>query len=82
MNRDAIRRILIEELSNIAPDSHPAALAGEDDLRETLDLDSMDILNFMTAIHARLKVNVPEADYRKLGTLSAAIGYIAERLPA
>jgi hypothetical protein len=42
----------------------------------------MDILNFMTAIHARLKVNVPEADYRKLGTLSAAIGYIAERLPA
>ena len=37
------------------------------DLREALDIDSMDFLNFVTAIHHRLGVDIPELDYPEAG---------------
>ena len=33
------------------------------DLREALDIDSMDFLNFITAMHRRLGIDVPEIDF-------------------
>jgi acyl carrier protein len=50
-------------------------------LREALDIDSMDFLNFITAMHRRLGVNVPEVDYPKLTTLNGAVAYLETRLP-
>ena len=50
------------------------------DLREALDIDSMDFLNFVTAIHHRLGVEIPEIDYPKLVTLDGAVAYIAAHL--
>jgi len=69
--RDAIK----EELSNIAPEMDLAAIDPSADLREALDIDSMDFLNFITAMHRRLGVNVPEVDYPKLFTLDGAAAY-------
>ena len=50
------------------------------DLREALDIDSMDFLRFVTAIHHRLGVEIPELDYPKLVTLDGAIAYIEANL--
>ena len=50
------------------------------DLREALDIDSMDFLNFITAIHHRLGVEIPELDYPKLVTLDGAVAYVAAKL--
>jgi hypothetical protein len=36
----------------------------------------MDFLNFITALHARLGVNVPEADYARVATISGAQAYL------
>ena len=36
----------------------------------------MDFLNFITAIHHRLGVDIPELDYPKLITLDGAIAYL------
>ena len=50
------------------------------DLREALDIDSMDFLNFVIAIHRRLGVDIPELDYPKLATLEGAMAYLKAKL--
>jgi acyl carrier protein len=50
------------------------------DLREAIDIDSMDFLNFVIAIHHRLGIDIPEIDYPKLVTLDGAFAYIAAKL--
>jgi hypothetical protein len=37
----------------------------------------MDLLNFVIALHVALHVDIPEADYPKLGTLEACVDYLA-----
>jgi acyl carrier protein len=76
MSDTDIRTVVLEELSNIAPDVDMGAIDPSADLREALDIDSMDFLNFITAIDKRLGVNVPELDYPKLTTLEGAIAYL------
>jgi acyl carrier protein len=76
MSDTDIRAVVVEELSNIAPDIDMSTIDPSADLREALDIDSMDFLNFITAIDKRLGINVPELDYPKLTTLEGAIAYL------
>ncbi len=80
MNEDHIRRILNEELGNIAPEADLQKLDPSADLREALDIDSIDFLNFITAIHHRLGIEVPELDYPKLFALDGAVSYLSSKL--
>jgi acyl carrier protein len=82
MTREEIRAAILEELAEIAPDAAETELPGDADLRETLDLDSMDILNPMTALHERLGIAIPDRDQRQLTTLDGAVAYLAGRLAA
>ncbi len=72
-----IRSVVQEELSNIAPEVDLARVDGTADLREALDIDSMDFLNFVTALHRRLGVDIPEIDYPKLDTIDGTVAYVA-----
>jgi acyl carrier protein len=76
-----IRKVVQEELNNIAPEIDLATIDPAADLREALDIDSMDFLNFVTAIHRRLHVDIPEPDYPKLVTLDGAVKYLQNKLP-
>ena len=80
MTEPNVRAVLIEELGNIAPEADLASLDPAADLREALDIDSMDFLNFITAVHSRLGFQVPEADYPKLVTLDGAVTYLEAKL--
>jgi acyl carrier protein len=80
MTEDEIRALVISELNTIAPESDAAGIAPDADLREALDIDSLDFLNFLTALHKKTGVNVPEADYAKLTTLNRAVAYVAGKL--
>lgn len=80
MNRNEIQASLLTILATIAPEMDPEAMEPEVDLRDQLDMDSMDLLNFITAIHKQMGVNIPEADYPRLTSLAACVSYIAERL--
>jgi acyl carrier protein len=82
MSETDIRTILQEELGNIAPEMNLGALDPEADLREILDIDSMDFLNFVIAVHHRLGIEIPEIDYPKLTTLDGAVSYLAAKLGA
>jgi len=76
MNETDIRTILQETLGNIAPEMDLQKLDPAADLREALDIDSMDFLNFVVAVHRRLGVDIPERDYPKLLTLDGAVNYL------
>ena len=80
MTREEIRAAILEELAEIAPDAAETELRGDGDLRETLDLDSMDMLNLMTMLHQRLGIAIPDSDQRHLTTLDGAVAYLADRL--
>lgn len=76
MNKIEAKSLIIDVLSGIAPEADYAALPANAPLRVELDLDSMDFLNFISALHERTKIDIPEADYPKLFTLDSAAGYL------
>ena len=80
MTRDEIRTAVIQALSRIAPEFDPRNLQPDAVLRQELDLDSMDFLNFVIALHGSLGVDVPESDYAKLGTIEGAVQYLQGKL--
>ncbi len=80
MSKVNVRAIVQEELGNIAPEMDIGTVDPSADLREALDIDSMDFLNFVTAMHHRLGVDVPETDYAKLATLDGAVAYFEAKL--
>ncbi len=81
MTADDIRRLVIEEIRRIAPESDPAAVDPQADIREVMDLDSMDVLNLVIALTRRLGIDIPELDYPRLLTLDGAVAYLATKLP-
>lgn len=81
MNEQAIRDTVFRTLRGIAPEINPADLIPDRPLRDQVDLDSMDWLNFIVGLHEALKVDIPESDYRKLYTLDDLVGYLQEKLP-
>jgi acyl carrier protein len=80
MTSDEIRSTLLRCLSDVAPDIAHEDIGDEMDLRDELDLDSMDILRWVQGIHKTLGVEIPEEDYGKIATLGDAIGYVADRV--
>jgi acyl carrier protein len=79
MSNTDLRQVVEEELGNIAPEIDFAGVDPAADLREALDIDSMDFLNFVTALHRRLGLDIPEIDYPKLITLDGAVAYLAAK---
>ncbi|MBI3145756.1 MAG: acyl carrier protein [Pseudogulbenkiania sp.] len=80
MDRSNLRTAIIDTLRVIAPEIDEGELRGDRLLREQVDLDSMDWLNFIIGLHERLHVDIPEADYRQLVSLNAVVDYLAARL--
>ena len=82
MTTDDLRDLVLEVLAEIAPEADAATLDPTEDLRDELDLDSMDELTMITELSERLGIDVPEADYPKLRSLQGAVEYLAGRLAA
>jgi acyl carrier protein len=80
MNDDEIRRAVLDALARVAPEADLDALEPDVDLREQIDVDSMDLLNMVIGIHERTGVDVPERDYPKLVTLDGCVAYLRARL--
>lgn len=74
-----IRQQVLAELKRIAPELEEGDLESGKPLRDQVDLDSMDWLNFLVALAERFKVEIPESDYRRLVTLDEVAAYLAAR---
>ncbi len=80
MSEIDVRKVVQEEINNIAPEVDLATVDPADDLREAIDIDSMDFLNLVTALHKRTGVDIPEIDYPKLITLLGMMAYLEAKL--
>jgi acyl carrier protein len=74
------RAAFLEELVRVAPDIDPATVGEEDHIQDDLELDSMDVLNLVAALHDRLGIDIPEKDYPQIATPARAAAYLAARL--
>lgn len=79
MTTDEVKGVILETLARIAPEMNPASIQPDVEFRDQLDLDSMDFLNLVLALHERLGVDIPEADYAKLTTLARAVQYLVAK---
>ena len=80
MTTEQIRSTLLACLSDVAPEIDADEIEDGVDLRDELDLDSMDILRWVQGINRALGVEIPEEDYGKIATLGDAVDYVATRL--
>ena len=76
MTESEAKSLIEDIIGGIAPEADFATLAGDEDLREALDLNSMDFMNFVVALHERTGIDIPEADYPQLRTLDGAVAYL------
>ena len=77
MTEAEIRKLAAEVLGDIAPEADLGDLTDDEDLREALDLDSMDFLNFVIGLHKSSGMDIPEADYPKLFTMKGVVSYLS-----
>ena len=78
MNYREARTIVIEEIEAIAPDVAPVAIGDAEDVREALDLDSMDIFNLIAALHTQLDIDIPDKDAALFVTIGGAVRWLEE----
>jgi acyl carrier protein len=74
-----VRKIVLDIISDIAPDEDVTTLDDSKSLREQLDLDSMDFLDIVMELRKRHKVEVPQEDYPKLATLDSCVSYLSPK---
>ena len=79
MNTEILHQTIVVLLQQIAPDTTPATLKLEENIRETLNIDSFDFLQFIIALHEKTGVEIPEEDYGKINTIQNAIEYIQNK---
>ncbi len=81
MTETELRERLLAILGGIAPEAREIDIDPEQSFRDQLDIDSMDFLNFVTAVHKQLGVPIPELDYPRLASLNGAVHYVLAKLP-
>ncbi|HLN42160.1 MAG TPA: acyl carrier protein [Acidimicrobiales bacterium] len=70
--RDLIRTVLGE----VAPEADLDSVGPDETMQEALDLDSIDFLNFVTGLHERTGLEIPERDYPELSTVEGCVRYL------
>ena len=80
MDQQELKTIVMQTLRSIAPEVEEGELDAAQPLRDQVDLDSIDWLNFLIGLNKKTAVEIPEADYAKLVTLDDVLAYLWERL--
>lgn len=80
MSTDELQATVLRLLGDLAPESYISELKPDVRIRDQLDLDSMDFLNFLIALDEATGVDIPEADYPKLRTLNDIVAYLQSKL--
>jgi acyl carrier protein len=78
--RDAVQAALRNAFRRIAPEVDFDGIDARQDLREQVDLDSVDLLNLLVALEEELGVGVPETDYEEISTLEGLLQYLVSHV--
>lgn len=80
MSPDDIKQTLLGRLKSIAPDTEPSTLQPDDNIRQTLGIDSFDFLQFIVGLEEAFGIQTPEEDYGKIQTLKDLLAYVGARV--
>ena len=80
MTNEAIKRAIIDQILEIAPDIDEADILPGQNIQRSLEIDSFDFLKILTALSEIIGVEVPESDYAKVDTLEHMSEYFTERI--
>ena len=76
MSPAEIKEVILDILSDIAPDEDLSSLKDDVPLREQLELDSMDFLDIVMELRKRYRVQIPEDDYIELASMQSTVRYL------
>lgn len=76
MTGEDVRTVIIDILADIAPDEDVSSINDRDNLRDQIDLDSMDFLDIVMELRKRFNIEVPEKDYGNLATMAGCVTYL------
>ena len=79
MTPDEARTVLENELRAIVPDADLAAVPADADLRQFLELDSLDFLALTERLSLATGTRITEDDAPALRTVDTAVRFLAER---
>ena len=82
MTKDDCKKLVIDIISDIAPDEDLTNIKSEVRLRDQLQLDSMDFLDIVMELRKRYGIEVPEADYMQLASLDSCAEYLTPKFIA
>ena len=82
MTEDQVKQIVIDIINEIAPDEETTDLKGDVNLRDQMDLDSMDFLDIVMELRKQHGIEVPEADYPELASLDSCANYLTPKFNA
>jgi acyl carrier protein len=77
---DEVKALFLRELHKLAPEIELGKIDPAVDLREQVDLDSMDILNLAIAIHEATGIDIPEANYPQMASINGCVSYLHDRV--
>ena len=79
MTPEQVKQIVIDIINEIAPDEDTSNLKSEVNLRDQMDLDSMDFLDIVMELRKQHGIEVPEEDYPKLASLESCADYLTPK---
>lgn len=82
MTKEECKQIVLDIISEIAPDEELTDLKHDVRLRDQLDLDSMDFLDIVMELRKQHGIEVPEEDYPQLASLDSCAEYLTPKFNA
>lgn len=80
MAPEEIKKVILDILTDIAPDEDLSELKDEIAFREQLELDSMDFLDIVMELRKRYRIQIPEEEYSNLESMDSTVNYLTPHM--
>lgn len=79
MDLETVRNKLSDALGKVAPESRGESINGAVNLQDQLDLDSVDLLNYIIQVQKDFQIEIPNQDYQKFLRMDDTIPYLLKK---
>lgn len=78
-NKHRLKTLISRIILDIAPEADIESLDPNEDIKEELDLDSIDFMRLLESLTLETGIVISESDYEKVNTLQSMIEYIESK---
>lgn len=80
MTEQDLSELVKQTLYDVAPELEGEEVMPDETFADQFDIDSMDFLNFVIGLNKSTGVEIPEADYPEIATLSGCVAYLKSHM--